>query len=352
MKLLHDARCTSDSFAIPRKTRNGTGASYGSRTIGRVRRTIATSAMTLVEVLVVIAIIGILTALLLPAVQFARESARRGTCGNHLRQINLALHNYHDSHGSMPPGAIMGMPPVLIPVCNSSQVYHGADVIADAGGGLGFHGTSWMLRILPFVEQGNLFKLWDEKTSVIGNKSVAETDIPLFYCPSRRRGVTNSGIMFGNWASGGNDYGGCLGGCNGFHNCGRHEFWVVADGRRAAAPCKGIFGVQRSSKMSDVIDGTTNTIMIGEVQRLDGGDDTTTSRDGWAIGGPSTHFSTCSDGCRGPNSRHFEEPGSQHANGAQFGMVDGSVHFLSNTIDRAVFKALGSMAERDGPASF
>ena len=78
---------------------------------------------------------------------------------------------------------------------------------------------------------------------------------------------------------------------------------------------KGIFALQPTVRFADATDGLTNTIMIGEVQRLDLGTDVTTSRDGWAMGGVSTHFSTCSDDCRGPNSRNFEEPGSQHPGG-------------------------------------
>jgi hypothetical protein len=95
------------------------------------------------------------------------------------------------------------------------------------------------------------------------------------------------------------------------------------------------------------MDGLTNTIMVGEVQRLDLGKDVTTSRDGWAVGGVSTLFSTCSDGCKGPNSKHFEEPGSHHPRGAQFAMGDGSIRFISNSVAKATFSAMGSMAQKD-----
>lgn len=91
--------------------------------------------------------------------------------------------------------------------------------------------------------------------------------------------------------------------------------------------------------------------MLGELQRLDEGTDITTSRDGWAVGGVSNLFSTCSDGCAGINSAHFEEPGSSHVGGAHFALADGSVRFLSDNISIDVFRALGQMAG-DGPASF
>ncbi|NQT17437.1 MAG: DUF1559 domain-containing protein [Planctomycetes bacterium] len=307
---------------------------------------------TLVEILVVIAIIGILIALTLPAVQQAREAARRTSCKNNLKQIGLGLHTYHDAYRAFPPGAVVAGSPEHVTICSTATGHWAVDVIGEAGLGPGFHGTSWMLRILPHLEENNRYDQWDFGTSVTGNAAVAGADIPMFYCPSQRSGVTNRAIMFETWAEGGNDYAGCLGACNGYHNCGRHETWMVPYGRRPTGPCKGVFGVNRSTRMAEVRDGTTSTIMVGEVQRLDEGDDATTSRDGWAVGGASTHFSTCSDRCEGPNAEFFEEPGSPHSGGALFGMVDASVHFISETIDIDVFKALGSMGEGDGPASF
>ncbi len=127
---------------------------------------------------------------------------------------------------------------------------------------------------------------------------------------------------------------------------------MVPDGRRPTGPCKGIFGVNRSTKVEHVKDGLSCTILAGEVQRLDEGTDVTTSRDGWAVGGVSTHFSTCSDRCDGMNAEFFEEPGGPHGGGSLFGLADGSTQFLSDTINMEVFKALGSMAEGDGPNTF
>ncbi|MDX1944291.1 MAG: DUF1559 domain-containing protein [Pirellulaceae bacterium] len=118
---------------------------------------------TLVELLVVIAIIGILVALLLPAVQAARESARRTSCSSNLRQIGLAMHAYHDAVGSFPPGGI-----TLGPCC-STESY-----------------TSWPIAILPFLEQGTLKAQYDDNETNESpvNQTVREQFVPVFVCPS------------------------------------------------------------------------------------------------------------------------------------------------------------------------
>lgn len=317
----------------------------------RLLRFAGSRGLTLVELLVAIAIIGILIALILPAVQQVRESARRMQCGNNLKQIGLALHSYQETHQLFPPGVITVRRPQFVPICLSGTGFLAVDVWQEADDGPGSQGTSWMVHVLPFVEQASLYNRWDFSTSVAGNRSVAETDIAIFYCPSRRSAVTNSAIMFGQWTAGGTDYGGCIGGCNGWHNCGSHEMWAVSDGRRPGGPCKGIFGINRSARVSEIVDGTTNTLMLAELQRLDGGTEVTSSRDGWAVGAVSTHFSSCSDACQGPNSPYFEEPGSEHAGGVQACLADGSVRFLSDSIDTQLLQRLGSMA-RDGPSSF
>ena len=156
-------------------------------------------AFTLVELLVVITIIGILIALLLPAVQAAREAARRMTCSNQLRRLGLALHNYAQANQVFPMGT----------VCTTSSGPNGYpyDVWSEAGGGGGAatpnnHGTSWILRILPFLEMNPLAQNWDFTTNVAGNVPATHTntagqsfhcaamvDISGLYCPSRRSNV-------------------------------------------------------------------------------------------------------------------------------------------------------------------
>jgi prepilin-type N-terminal cleavage/methylation domain-containing protein len=120
-------------------------------------------AFTLVELLVVIAVIGILVALLLPAVQAAREAARRGQCSSNLRQIGLAMHGYHDRHDCFPPGNIN-----LGTCCNTPSY------------------TSWPLSLLPYIEQQNLADQyrWDLTNENAANEPVCQQYVSVYLCPS------------------------------------------------------------------------------------------------------------------------------------------------------------------------
>jgi prepilin-type N-terminal cleavage/methylation domain-containing protein/prepilin-type processing-associated H-X9-DG protein len=335
-------------------------------------------AFTLVELLVVITIIGILIALLLPAVQAAREAARRMTCSNQLRQLGLALHNYAQANRVFPMGT----------VCTTTAVP--TDVWTEAGGSgatvAGTHGTSWMLRILPFLEMTPLAQNWDYKTNVAGNavspthtdnagKSfacAAMVEITSFYCPTRRGSFRPGGdgdatmCLNNTWSAGGTDYGGCAGrvdwdatahihsvtaGTSGYDPVGA-AYHIAASSN--AAVRWGIFGqVNVSVAFGDIHDGTSNTFITGELQRFPSMSPTANnqpvqdiSHDGWAVGGDATAFSTgmlLNNALI--NNGHFASPGSEHSGGAQFGLADGSVRFVTDGTDKDVFALFGSMSD-------
>ncbi|MEX2285890.1 MAG: DUF1559 domain-containing protein, partial [Planctomycetaceae bacterium] len=188
---------------------------------------------TLIELLVVIAIIAILISLLLPAVQAAREAARRAQCMNNLKQIGLALHNYHDVNGRFPIGQLATL--FLSDTTLNFDYADPREGILRTGNpdldGIQAHGTSWMLPILPYIDQGNIFDKWDFDLNVINNGTFIlnafqppRTDISVFYCPTRRGDMKIAQYTFvkrpdyldappilPRWDKGGNDYSGCIG---------------------------------------------------------------------------------------------------------------------------------------------
>lgn len=306
-------------------------------------------AFTLVELLVVVAIIGILVSLLLPAVQAAREAARRMQCTNQLKQIGLALHNYANALRVFPPGCI-----VSLAHNNDPLMYDPWSEAQSPTPGSGMHGTSWMLMALPYLEQASLYDRWDFHQAVIGNCEVAQTDVAMFYCPSRRSNVREHDrayLLDATWAGGGNDYGGCLGSGNGFKNTGAHRF-----GKDAARPWNaprhlGVFFPNSKTRFRDITDGTSQTLMLGELQRLRDPDiDQRKSYEGWAVGGAGTLFVTAmtEDGfyqTGGINNAFFESAGSDHPGGANFCLADGSVRFLSENMSSEILFYAGSMAD-------
>jgi prepilin-type N-terminal cleavage/methylation domain-containing protein len=191
---------------------------------------------TLVELLVVIAIIGVLVALLLPAVQAAREAARRMSCGNNLHQIGIALHNYHDTHGSFPPAAIWKRQDgAAVPVNGDQRNY------------------SWQALILPFMEQGPLHAQIDFRRPLWGPTPQLTTDgkplysltLDNFRCPS------DPGFQQGRnrWDIGYSNYAGTEG----------YDWWF-----RGNHPISGMFMLNTATRIRDIVDGTSNTIAVGE----------------------------------------------------------------------------------------
>jgi prepilin-type N-terminal cleavage/methylation domain-containing protein/prepilin-type processing-associated H-X9-DG protein len=349
-------------------------------------------AFTLVELLVVITIIGILIALLLPAVQAAREAARRVSCNNQLKNIGLAVHNYGQANRSnFPPGTISsptGVTPPIMP-----YVYPGAIWTEANSASAGKHGTSLLLRILPYIECDALAKIWASGQANSGtlaqvwapagnigaspNFGPAIQNIKTFYCPTRRSELRAQDIAGGlmltaAWSGGGTDYGGCAG---------RHMAFaqttiqasndaattlssfvptqIAAAGTNSGPTSWGIFGeVNVSNTFGAVRDGLSNTIMVGELQRLNSLAQVYNSHDGWSVGGSATLFTTgvmttvsnnvptiVATGGKLSNNLYFGSPGSEHNNGANYGLGDGSVRYLNSTMDANIFALLGSMAD-------
>lgn len=349
------------------------GAACSAFIVARRRpRRKARSGFTLTELLVVIAIVGLLVSLLLPAVQSARETARRSHCQNNLKQVALGVLGYENANGRFPPAAIVseGSNTATCTGCWNPWAEAQLTSFSPAGSK---HGTSWVLETLPFLDETALFNSWNRETNVLGNASVAQADIRLLYCPTRRSGIRTGqndhrNLIATSWRGGGTDYGGCYGRLDGFLN-------TTSDDHRFAdrgTPIPGSVGRRDSVFLPNtgvaagaIRDGLSNTIMLGEMQRLrpiagaTSAADTynRTSHDGWAAGGVATLFTTSTDPTHsnpgGLNNLFFESPGSDHPGGASFAMADGSVHWLDEFIDakdnNAVFPLLGSM--RDGQSA-
>jgi prepilin-type N-terminal cleavage/methylation domain-containing protein len=184
---------------------------------------------TLIELLVVIAIIAVLISLLLPAVQQARAAARRVSCTSNLKQLGLALHNYHDTHGALPPGYLYKPNP--------------------AGNGMGF---GWGAMILPFVEQANVYGQfrWDVPIWDPANLVVRETHLPVFLCPSdphSERSWVEMGPLPERYAMG------CYVAC-----FGPPDLDATQEKR------DGLFSRNSRTRLGDATDGLSNTLMVGE----------------------------------------------------------------------------------------
>ncbi len=333
----------------------------------------ARGGVTLVELLVVIAIIGILVALLLPAVNAAREAARAIQCRNQLKQLGLAVNAYLTAQG--------GFPPVCISKHSTnpgtgSSVRANPDAdgsVTNASGSSNHHGTSWILQILPHLEQGAIFDKWDFSTNVWGNRALAQSEIPGLYCPTRRRKTRSEDLarmVPAGFTSGGTDYGACVSSGNTWHNGWEHEYVAGLWGTNNNAA--GIFLPNKASPRALIRDGLSNTIMLGEMQRAWMSDEqgqklglnlaktwsnyqntvwAFRSVDGWATGGVGSAFALghnpSSDAMAAFNSAalnngFFESPGSEHRGGCHLAMADGSVHFFSVGTDPVVLQALGS----------
>jgi len=305
---------------------------------------------------VVIAIIAVLIALLLPAVQQAREAARRSQCKNNLKQIALALHNYHDTFGLFPYGG-RG---------EGSTITHSRD--------------SWFQRVLPYVDQAPMYNLleadttiyfWSGTSAVI--RQIGETVVSSFVCPSDPHQTNNRGGASTNWAFQGNYAG----------NGGVGTYTVNSSGmidvsvRSVTTPLyttSGIFGISSSTRMRSITDGMSNTLLIGEgIVRQGSG---TWGNLGGYWGG-STHGGVTFTTAEVPNTsvpdsmyscKSSNTPGapngapcsgstsngatlrynflrSYHIGGVQVALCDGSVRFVSDSVDLQTWRKAGVAAD-------
>lgn len=318
----------------------------------RLRRRLA---FTLIELLVVIAIIAILIALLLPAVQQAREAARRSQCKNNLKQIGLALHNYHDVHGLFPPGCI-----------DANRAVNSGTGAADNTNGLG-----WAAMILPMVDQGPLWAqigtqtngythMWEDANndgSITDPIQAAREVVPVFICPSDPMGGVNLDKQTNGVPLGKSNY---------VANAGSQPVQTTSTGLPKPAQ-NGMFFENSDRRFRDVTDGTSNTFFITERttqndpsgSNLCGGTDCGWQGSIWI--GPrfissSATWHTClrllditGVGGVGPTYQYGQsnQPWADdwivkgcHVGGMQVTLGDGSVRFVSENIDLTTFRLL------------
>ncbi len=313
--------------------------------MGQSRR----SAFTLIELLVVIAIIAILIALLLPAVQQAREAARRSQCRNNLKQMGLALHNYHDTHNIFPPALI------------GSGRYTSVPFVLN---------TTGFVLILPFLEQTTLYNIYNFSlpasisnpngrplaggvTTSNANRPVYSQKLATYLCPSEYHTdivVTASANVASDFYE--------------RNQCARSNY-LFASGDvtdysgpwgTIATTVKGAFGNDGAARSRDIIDGMSNTILAGESRMMH---TSTAYGPYWGCG---TH--TCCHGYTPNATYNVNYPygncadnaarkcqyawgfGSHHTGGAHFLLGDGAVRFISDSVHFLdVFQPLNRIAD-------
>jgi prepilin-type N-terminal cleavage/methylation domain-containing protein/prepilin-type processing-associated H-X9-DG protein len=276
-------------------------------------------AFTLIELSIVIVIIAILIALLLPAIQSAREQARRTQCINNLLQLGIAMGNYSSTHSVLPPGVVNQTSPVV-----------------DLPSGYHF---SWTVQILPYLDQRNLYRHFDINTSVYAasNETLRGTVVATFLCPSSPRAPSSS------------SYAGC------HHDV---EAPIAEDNH-------GVLFLNSHVALDDIADGTASTILIGESREPDpyelgwaSGTSATLRNTGHPISDPRStlslfkNLSNLSVDERIAAANSMMEEGkfpiefvggfsSFHPHGANFLFCDGTVRFLKQSVSLEIFRRLG-----------
>ena len=352
---------------------------------------------TLIELLVVIAIIAILIALLLPAVQQAREAARRTQCRNNLKQLGLAMHNYHDNFNAFP----------LVGICLSNTCLNGPNHFRD---NLPMHwwGTSWGIALLPYIDQAPRFNLWNSSLGYADTQTqrdVTGQPLPMMKCPSDLASApaNNPDGTQGTFDKG--NYGLNMGGgsanenaSNGTNNGGPNDTpsWTTAaygqpsKNRGFSSPRDGAAGQTPTGiGIRDILDGASNTGMIGEILKNPGqngdirgawGKNMGAIISAYGSGNPEvdgqagimtpnvravgiyrdfpTHCTTVAgdpqlecadragDGLGGVAAR------SRHTGGVHFLMSDGAVKFLSDNINSGIYRGILTIQGRETLGDF
>ncbi len=261
------------------------------------------SGFTLIELLVVLAIIGVLVALLLPAVQAARESARRLGCINNLKQLGLGLHGYHDVYGTFPAGGWIALPT------------QPATARMNSG---------WSASVLPWVEQKPLYSSLNLclPYNSAQNSTASMTVLKVYLCPSEPRSSdwnTAPGDVF---PSADADYGGMYGPRG------------IGPPPSNNNPPRGSFLFNQNISLAQVRDGSTQTIFLGEAPEA--------IHALWASG--HNIFDQSAPINARPKFEYGEELTSQHPGGVNAVFGDGSVHFLKNSLNVNVLGALCTRA--------
>jgi prepilin-type N-terminal cleavage/methylation domain-containing protein len=295
--------------------------------------TFRSSGFTLVELLVVIAIIGVLVALLLPAVQAAREAARRSQCTNNLKQMTLAMHNFHDANRILPPT-----------------------------GSWGSGETTWQIRIMPYMEETGSYGLWEPFVDLQGGyyrapDNVRAVQIPGYYCPSRRGASDKLLSLEGNtrspWGGGPGalgDYATSFGDtCAQTYSSGAFTYPQQSGGGQSIDTA-GHLNWNHKISFKKITDGLSKTVFLGEKHvrpteygKLAGGDTSIYGDDSYQPLGrllaPGVSLAEAPSNDAGGN-RAWQFGGS-HAGVCLFGMGDGRVVAVETAIESDVLRRLG-----------
>jgi prepilin-type N-terminal cleavage/methylation domain-containing protein len=335
---------------------------------------------TLVELLVVIAIIGVLVALLLPAVSAAREAARRTQCANNLKNIGLAMINYHDANKKFPLGAVCTN-------CPTTTSYSYRDAPPQ------FWTTTWAISILPQLEQQPLFSLFSPALNYGAStqRQVTGTPLQIFKCPSDVTAQAiidpdggtnvgtfdkgNYGLNYGGGSANENGNSGNLAGPEDKPTWTKQAYGQLSK-NRGMASLRDVTGLPSNIGLNDILDGASNSVMVGEMLHVNNNGD---SRGCWgkAHGGSISAYTAGNpevDGANGiatPNVKaigiYVDAPAhchngltgdlelecidrsgdglggnamrSKHPGGAQAVYNDGRVQFITNNIDKLVYRA-------------